>query len=1370
MNAEMYSPTSIIRWDPFKEYSFATGGELSVQFWDFRASTPSRHLSMQSSRVLAMAWSPGRSGEFAISTKDGSLRIWHVNDFDNALLVSNYKKIPMFGLRYTPKGSGIISVPQRTRWTSSGLILWRSDTLSPMRLVPTMGGDDSYRTPSSSANGSNAEVNTGSSVGNISDDSCVLGFGWCRNEFPPTYPTSEIESEDFNNLREAAKPANLVSWSRDRHLRVHNLPCAFLHVDGVKPPTYRNPQQEVSPVEARKESNSKGSLNENASSASNPADWTSAMQTAQSKSEESEPPAFQFVTQEVSLLSSSIGQYTIESVDRDSTQCAVRLRLYYCRRNHYHHRTICGFDLFNGSSKTASNSRTRSDSLPLADLDALFQSTTDPVAMASATNLIKTGTRTLESLPSAGNMTLLAKFPPSYPAADCPPVFQFIASDPVINEVTLSKILKVEVTRTPRSYHDYRQLVEGKEHLFIKATDSPLGAGRQQQLHAQFYHTPASNFHPPGILKRSRSAEDICIDSSRVHSSTNPSDVSFRGSDSPKEVLRSRHFSGRNPETGARKSSITASGRKIAAALAAEHQKQQHQQHRRSSYVTRFTNLPLSARKSSCDRTFSAGSPLATISDLSALIPISRQLAKNYSLDITDPRHMCSQNLLIALSTRRTDLIQFWSFVTTLSGASLRQAPFPGLVPPYANQSIGQSFFRTWLSHFLHLGDVQSLTMLGFVMAALDAQSSPPALLLTAPFLPATVSDLARQQQFHRVHSLLPSMDSSQRSPFRRNATNVQQAAATVRRTKSTMAPPNLALLDIPEMHPLMAVEDHFQTTLSLKRSALKRKAIESTQSQQLLNSRVERNSQDQPTAELALNVPSASRTRSNSYTIHTSTSSEIDSTTPEVSEYSQRSPMSTISSSGFEHKESTMTLTPDNQNTTSSSTRSHESSTGESAAITQFFQYFKEQVLMDRNGSTMENVKSDSPYTSHVWFLSSKHMLQYTHFLKVYLDLLTAWDLIIPRAKVSSQWYKVLTWMYARSSAEYYHLSLCEPIDRQCQVLLSPCEWRRQHMPIVLTHLLSFSTVHSEVIRPASISSLYADKKTGIRTPLLRCAVCNVAARGVIMTCPHCLHGGHMEHMSAWRIRCGRVGGGEVVCPIPDCECRCTYLNVKSLDPLETEVQGTPLKSVTPTENKNSFTTGYFLIFESLIKTRMPRVFVRSPRPNRLACKTWTERVSLSWRHFMERERILAIAFIAMCLHSLIFDLSYQCVWCFAFLTVLNLLSCRKEFGKTKQKASASTTQRECGFEMKEITESIAIEGAERSEAINGNFRNVEMGGVSNEEIDESEEIGKSEGSLDVSENDKNVEKGENESDDKMNGSKTHERIDEECDDYEGK
>lgn len=130
-------------------------------------------------------------------------------------------------------------------------------------------------------------------------------------------------------------------------------------------------------------------------------------------------------------------------MDRGGTQCTVRLRLWYCRRNHYHHRNVCGFDLLSENSNAGTDSRTRSDSLPLADLDALFQSTTDPIVMATATTSIPTGAKTLESLPSAGNVTLLVKFPLTYPAPNCPPVFEFIASDPVIHDVTLTRILNV---------------------------------------------------------------------------------------------------------------------------------------------------------------------------------------------------------------------------------------------------------------------------------------------------------------------------------------------------------------------------------------------------------------------------------------------------------------------------------------------------------------------------------------------------------------------------------------------------------------------------------------------------------------------------------------------------------------------------------------------------------------------------------------------------------------------------------------------------------------------------------------------------------------------------------------------------------------
>ena len=133
-----------------------------------------------------------------------------------------------------------------------------------------------------------------------------------------------------------------------------------------------------------------------------------------------------------------IYQYRIDEVNRSRSDCSVRLTLCYCRRNHYHHWKVCGFD---AKSSDARESRNRSDSLPLADLDALFQSTTTssarPVPAPTDTR------RTLESLPSAGNVTLLVRFSPTYPAPDCPPTFTFVASDPVVQEFVLMRMLKV---------------------------------------------------------------------------------------------------------------------------------------------------------------------------------------------------------------------------------------------------------------------------------------------------------------------------------------------------------------------------------------------------------------------------------------------------------------------------------------------------------------------------------------------------------------------------------------------------------------------------------------------------------------------------------------------------------------------------------------------------------------------------------------------------------------------------------------------------------------------------------------------------------------------------------------------------------------
>ncbi|KAL5969549.1 hypothetical protein TSMEX_002747 [Taenia solium] len=164
-----------------------------------------------------------------------------------------------------------------------------------MRLVPALNGDDE---------GAGVSYPSGSSI--ISEESCVLGFGWCRPDLPPAAVFNEItfDLENKENLRDMLQPANLVSWSRDRQLRVHNLPAAFLHVDGVKPLSYRSPPRPASSEPAAKDPETTLPTEDGIGSSSR---HISSEQTA-SQSTKTDPLAFQFVTQELSLLSSSIGQ------------------------------------------------------------------------------------------------------------------------------------------------------------------------------------------------------------------------------------------------------------------------------------------------------------------------------------------------------------------------------------------------------------------------------------------------------------------------------------------------------------------------------------------------------------------------------------------------------------------------------------------------------------------------------------------------------------------------------------------------------------------------------------------------------------------------------------------------------------------------------------------------------------------------------------------------------------------------------------------------------------------------------------------------------------------------------------------------------
>ena len=113
---------------------------------------------------------------------------------------------------------------------------------------------------------------------------------------------------------------------------------------------------------------------------------------------------------------------------------------------------------------------------------------------------------------------------------------------PIVDIVQAVIPIPLGISRTPRSFHDYLQLTEGKEHLFCTTPDS--FSVRQQQTRISKTGDQADI---NGQLKRSISAEAIYGDGVRdgVQNTSSASLVSF---ESPKNALRRRHFSGKTSE------------------------------------------------------------------------------------------------------------------------------------------------------------------------------------------------------------------------------------------------------------------------------------------------------------------------------------------------------------------------------------------------------------------------------------------------------------------------------------------------------------------------------------------------------------------------------------------------------------------------------------------------------------------------------------------------------------------------------------------------------------------------------------------------------------------------------------------------------
>uniref|UniRef100_A0A183TK00 WD_REPEATS_REGION domain-containing protein n=1 Tax=Schistocephalus solidus TaxID=70667 RepID=A0A183TK00_SCHSO len=578
--------------------------------------------------------------------------------------------------------------------------------------------------------------------------------------------------------------------------------------------------------------------------------------------------------------------------------------------------------------------------------------------------------------------------------------------------------------------------------------------------------------------------------------------------------------------------------------------------------------------------------------DISVLLPSSKFLANNYSFDIANVSSMCAHNLALATSTARPDLIRFWTCCSSLANSQLRQAPFPSMVPPWAVQSMGRPLFSVWASHFLKVKDAQSLTMLGLVMGALDAQSTPPAILLT---LPSPASDQ-------------PAPSSQSRQSLR-----PQLSVCFPPRSRSTVLPPTLTLLEqhmkerfrvsvdaadsgtFPHLNDSWSARTNSPQIVGWKGQSL-------TGSSALLDTKesyAEQGSTPQPGRRFTLsNKPSSARTRA---------AGILSSIAPPIVDAGDGAMRRTRSSSYCDpaaketwsatavtnrsgsppHAETAEPIEslklpkghPPVSDAVPRRTLSRSDPSDDRLLLgfaTTAAEYLSGQVLISMNPTPPETPVQEN-YAMQSWYDPK---------------VLSAWGLIHCRTRLSLQWHKILLWMSARAKPDFY-TGVVKPsisaVDSKeptaCtahRLLISPLEWTYGRPPEAIYSWTSLQLTAVAILYPPDLAATAVDSAgespardharllpvgldpveeaveqelqpqqhcTGDRSAdgygsavLLRCAICRVVVRGIVILCPHCHHGGHFEHMFQWYASC-LAGQRSFNCPSASCDCPCAAM-----------------------------------------------------------------------------------------------------------------------------------------------------------------------------------------------------------------------------------
>lgn len=159
-------------------------------------------------------------------------------------------------------------------------------------------------------------------------------------------------------------------------------------------------------------------------------------------------------------------------------------------------------------------------------------------------------------------------------------------------------------------------------------------------------------------------------------------------------------------------------------------------------YRPKVTNQPKGKRKHRPKESTEVKPVLAPVKiyDSSCLLPIQKELGKNYIIDRSNIPAMCSHNAKAASAVGRKDLVQLWSLVALTASEKLKPQNNPDDELPWAQHPFGKEMIKYLFDFYMKIHDVQTLAMLVCVLWDRENAIVPPPKKEKASLLPQSTS------------------------------------------------------------------------------------------------------------------------------------------------------------------------------------------------------------------------------------------------------------------------------------------------------------------------------------------------------------------------------------------------------------------------------------------------------------------------------------------------------------------------------------------------------------------------------------------------------------------------------------------------------